>query len=146
MQYERQDREANRRLGETAWQRVLAGGSSRITRLHKAVRGRRGARRIGSNSRGRVQRSPGSTDAAALSNQARPILIKEGRSYLNQRLEDPELKPETKTSIAAWLGHAWQLRELREAKLVENDVDWIQLASTLTTILLGENSLIRACG
>jgi hypothetical protein len=55
-------------------------------------------------------------------------LIKQGRTYLNQRLEDPELKPETSTSIATWLGHAWQLRELRGAGLVEKDVELIQLA------------------
>lgn len=55
-------------------------------------------------------------------------LIGQGRNYLNQRLEDPELKPETQTSIAAWLGHAWQLRELRDAGLVENKVELVQLA------------------
>lgn len=55
-------------------------------------------------------------------------LIKQGRGYLNQRLEDPELAPETDSSIAAWLGHAWQLRELKEAGLVETDAELIQLA------------------
>lgn len=55
-------------------------------------------------------------------------LIKQGREYLNQRLDDPELKPETETGIAAWLGHAWQLRELRDAGLVEKDVELVQLA------------------
>ncbi len=33
-------------------------------------------------------------------------LCKQGRKYLQSRLEDPELKPETETDIAAWLGHA----------------------------------------
>ena len=55
-------------------------------------------------------------------------LIRQGRSYLQSRLDDPELKPETQTAIAAWLGHAWQLRELAEAGLVERDVELIQLA------------------
>ncbi len=55
-------------------------------------------------------------------------LVKQGRSYLQRRLEDPELKPETESSIAAWLGHAWQLRELKDASLVENDVELVQLA------------------
>ena len=55
-------------------------------------------------------------------------LVKQGRKYLNERLEDEELKPETSTSIAAWLGHAWQLRELRDAGLVEHDVELVQLA------------------
>ncbi len=55
-------------------------------------------------------------------------LVKQGRTYLNQRLEDPELQPETGTAIAAWLGHAWQLRELKDAGLVENGVELVQLA------------------
>jgi hypothetical protein len=55
-------------------------------------------------------------------------LVKQGRAYLKRRSEDPELKPETDSSIAAWLGHAWQLRELGEAGLVELDVELVQLA------------------
>lgn len=55
-------------------------------------------------------------------------LVKQGRSYLQRRLEDPDLKPETESAIAAWLGHAWQLRELKEASLVENDVELVQVA------------------
>ena len=55
-------------------------------------------------------------------------LAKQGRGYLQKRLDDPELKPETESSIATWLGHAWQLRELKEASLVENDVELVQLA------------------
>lgn len=55
-------------------------------------------------------------------------LVKQGRAYLTRRLEDPELTPETQSSIAAWLGHAWQLRELKDAGLVEADVELVQLA------------------
>jgi hypothetical protein len=55
-------------------------------------------------------------------------LVKQGRAYLSKRLEDPELKPETESSIAAWLGHAWQLRELKDAGLVQNKVELIQVA------------------
>jgi hypothetical protein len=55
-------------------------------------------------------------------------LCKQGRKYLNHRLEDPELKPETETDIAAWLGHAWQLRELKDAGLVQTKVELLQLA------------------
>jgi len=55
-------------------------------------------------------------------------LCKQGRKYLTNRLEDPELKPETETDIAAWLGHAWQLRELKEAGLVQTKVELLQLA------------------
>lgn len=55
-------------------------------------------------------------------------LVKHGRAYLTSRLEDPELKPETKSDIAAWLGHAWQLRELGDAGLVEENAELMQLA------------------
>ena len=55
-------------------------------------------------------------------------LCKQGRKYLNNRLEDPELKPETETDIAAWLGHAWQLRELKDVGLVQAAVELLQLA------------------
>jgi hypothetical protein len=55
-------------------------------------------------------------------------LVRQGRAYLNRRLEDPELAPETESAIAAWLGHAWQLRELKEAGLVQNNVELVQLA------------------
>ena len=55
-------------------------------------------------------------------------LIRKGRAYLQTRLDDPELAPETDTGIAAWLGHAWQLRELKAAGLVEENVELVQLA------------------
>lgn len=55
-------------------------------------------------------------------------LVKRGRKYLNDRLENPELAPETDTAIASWLGHAWQLRELKEAGLVEENRELVQLA------------------
>jgi hypothetical protein len=55
-------------------------------------------------------------------------IVKQGRAYLQRRLEDPELKPEVDTPIAAWLGHAWQLAELKAAGLVQADVELLQLA------------------
>jgi hypothetical protein len=55
-------------------------------------------------------------------------LCKQGRKYLQNRLDDPELKPETETDIAAWLGHAWQLRELKDAGLLQTSVELMQLA------------------
>lgn len=58
-------------------------------------------------------------------------LVKQGRTYLQNRLADPELTPETNSGIAAWLGHAWQLRELKESGLVETDVELVQLAFNL---------------
>ncbi|MBX9677244.1 MAG: SWIM zinc finger family protein [Gemmataceae bacterium] len=55
-------------------------------------------------------------------------LVKQGRAYLQRRLDDPTLKPETDTAIAAWLGHAWQLAELKDAGLVETGAELVQLA------------------
>jgi SWIM zinc finger len=55
-------------------------------------------------------------------------LISKGRAYLRTRLEDPDLAPETDSPIAAWLGHAWQLSELKQAGLVEENVELVQLA------------------
>ena len=55
-------------------------------------------------------------------------IVKQGRAYLQRRLDDPELKPEVETSIAAWLGHAWQLGELKAAGLMQTDVELLQLA------------------
>jgi hypothetical protein len=55
-------------------------------------------------------------------------LVKQGRAYLQKRLDDPQLNPETDSSIAAWLGHAWQLRELKCAGLVEFGAELVQLA------------------
>ena len=50
------------------------------------------------------------------------------RDEIKRRLDDPELKPETDSSIAAWLGHAWQLGELKDAGLVETAAELVQLA------------------
>lgn len=55
-------------------------------------------------------------------------LIKQGRTYLTKQLEDPALALPTDSAIAAWLGHAWQLTELKAAGLVEVDVELVQLA------------------
>jgi len=55
-------------------------------------------------------------------------LCKQGGKYLQTRLDDPELRPETESDIAAWLGHAWQLRELKDAGLVQANTELLQLA------------------
>ncbi|MBN8604923.1 MAG: SWIM zinc finger family protein [Planctomycetes bacterium] len=54
-------------------------------------------------------------------------LAKQGRIYLEKRLADPDLQPETDSTIAAWLGHAWQLAELREAGLMQPNRALMQL-------------------
>ncbi|MFM9960919.1 MAG: SWIM zinc finger domain-containing protein [Planctomycetaceae bacterium] len=56
------------------------------------------------------------------------VLVKQGRAYLQHRLDDPDLAPETETGIAAWLGHAWQLAELKTAGRLQADAELIQLA------------------
>ncbi len=55
-------------------------------------------------------------------------LVRLGREYLQKRLDHPELAPDTDTSIAAWLGHAWQLAELKAAGLFEPNAELVQLA------------------
>lgn len=55
-------------------------------------------------------------------------IIKQGRAYLTKQLEDPNLAIPTDTAIAAWLGHAWHLTELKAAGLVETDAELVQLA------------------
>jgi hypothetical protein len=55
-------------------------------------------------------------------------IIKQGRAYLAKRLDDPNLAVPTDTPIAAWLGHAWQLAELKACGLVEADAELVQLA------------------
>ena len=55
-------------------------------------------------------------------------IIKQGRAYLKQRLDNPALPVPTDTAIAAWLGHAWQLAELKACGLVEPDAELMQLA------------------
>ncbi|MEM7383563.1 MAG: SWIM zinc finger family protein [Verrucomicrobiota bacterium] len=55
-------------------------------------------------------------------------LTRRGRSYLKDRSEDPDLKPETESDIAAWLGHAWRYDELQAAGLGESKSEFLQLA------------------
>lgn len=54
--------------------------------------------------------------------------IKQGRAYLAKRQDDPNLALPTDSPIAAWLGHAWQLGELKACGLVEADAELVQLA------------------
>lgn len=54
--------------------------------------------------------------------------IKKGRTYLQAKQEHPDLKPDTESTIEEWLGHAWQLAELKEAGRVTENVELLQLA------------------
>ena len=72
---------------------------------------------------------PDAVQAEALDQLTRlHALLKHGRAYLTARLTDPELAVPTDTAIAAWLGHAWKLDELRACGLVEPEVELLQLA------------------
>ncbi len=55
-------------------------------------------------------------------------LIKKGREYLHQKLENPAMERDTKSEIEAALGHPWKLTELAEAGLAEQDARLVQLA------------------
>lgn len=54
--------------------------------------------------------------------------IKKGRAYLQARSEDPELALDHESTIDEWLGHAWQLSELKEYGLVKEGAELLQLS------------------
>ncbi|MDF2726425.1 MAG: hypothetical protein K0Q59_6103 [Paenibacillus sp.] len=54
--------------------------------------------------------------------------VKKGRAHLTAKLADPELAPDSESTIEEWLGHAWQLTELKDFGLMSEDVELIQLA------------------
>lgn len=54
--------------------------------------------------------------------------IKKGRAYLQARSEDPELALDHESTIDEWLGHAWQLSELKEYGLVQEGAELLQLS------------------
>lgn len=55
-------------------------------------------------------------------------LVKKSRDYLQKRAADPDLPPDTESELEEWLGHAWQLAELKEAGRVLEDRELLQLA------------------
>ena len=121
------ERQARREMEEQAKQlgnAYLPGSPGRLAQLHQALRRRR--RQIRRTSQ--PPRASASTARRSTSSAGCTSLVKQGRAYLQRRLDDPELKPETDSGIAAWLGHAWQLRELKDAGLVETDAELVQLA------------------
>ncbi|KGE16788.1 SWIM zinc finger family protein [Paenibacillus wynnii] len=54
--------------------------------------------------------------------------IKKGRTYLTAKQEDPELALDHESTIEEWLGHAWQLSELKECGLIRENAELLQLA------------------
>ncbi|PYI50320.1 SWIM zinc finger family protein [Paenibacillus flagellatus] len=55
-------------------------------------------------------------------------LVKKSRDYIAARRDDPDLPPDTESPLEEWIGHAWQLAELREHGLVRTDAELLQLA------------------
>ncbi|WP_025685443.1 SWIM zinc finger family protein [Paenibacillus maysiensis] len=55
-------------------------------------------------------------------------LIKKGRQHLQAKLDDPELALDHESTIEEWLGHAWQLSELKEVNRVTEQAELIQLS------------------
>lgn len=55
-------------------------------------------------------------------------LSKKGREQLTKRLDNPEAAYDPGSTLDEWLGHAWQISELKEAGLVLKNVDLVQLS------------------
>lgn len=55
-------------------------------------------------------------------------LIKKSKEYLNGRLDNPDLTIDGETTLEEWIGHAWQIAELRELSRVRNDIELLQLS------------------
>lgn len=55
-------------------------------------------------------------------------LAEKGREYLEQRINDPEISLAAGSHLEEWLGHAWQMAELKELGFVQKDVELVQLS------------------
>ncbi len=55
-----------------------------------------------------------------------------GKTHLQQRMETEDLTPDISSSLEEWLGHTWQITELREHNLVKQDEKLIQLSFSCT--------------
>ncbi|MGZ9584367.1 SWIM zinc finger family protein [Paenibacillus marinisediminis] len=55
-------------------------------------------------------------------------LIKKGRAHLAAKLETPAMALDHESTIEEWLGHAWQLTELKELGLMTENAELIQLS------------------
>ncbi|WP_028544436.1 SWIM zinc finger family protein [Paenibacillus taiwanensis] len=55
-------------------------------------------------------------------------LVKKGRTHLTAKLADPELALDHESTIEEWLGHAWQLDQLKACGLMKEQVELVQLA------------------
>jgi len=55
-------------------------------------------------------------------------MSEKGKEQLEKRVNEPDASYDVKSNLDEWLGHAWQLSELKEAGLVQKDVDLLQLS------------------
>ncbi|MCX7749883.1 MAG: SWIM zinc finger family protein [Clostridia bacterium] len=55
-------------------------------------------------------------------------LVKKGKEYLEKRLNDPQMQLDKTSTIDEWLGHAWQLSELKEMGMAQENVELLQLS------------------
>jgi hypothetical protein len=55
-------------------------------------------------------------------------LVKKSREYLTTRLDNPESSIDSETTLEEWIGHAWQLTELREHGRVRTGAELVQLS------------------
>ncbi|MDR6878269.1 SWIM zinc finger family protein [Bacillus sp. 3255] len=54
-------------------------------------------------------------------------LIKKSKEYLGGRLENPDAPVDSESTLEEWIGHAWQLAELRELGRVRSRAELLQL-------------------
>ncbi|BBH19988.1 hypothetical protein Back11_13330 [Paenibacillus baekrokdamisoli] len=55
-------------------------------------------------------------------------LVKKSREYLTARMDNPESSIDSETTLEEWIGHAWQLIELREHGRVHPSTELVQLS------------------
>ncbi|OPH51853.1 hypothetical protein BC351_34115 [Paenibacillus ferrarius] len=55
-------------------------------------------------------------------------LIKKSKEYMSSRLENPDIPIDSETTLEEWIGHAWQIAELRELGRVRSDIELLQLS------------------
>lgn len=70
----------------------------------------------------------GDSGAAARSLSALRALSRRGLEHLAARLETADAAPDPESPMDEWLGHAWQLSELRAAGLARQDASLLQLS------------------
>ncbi|MDD2402884.1 MAG: SWIM zinc finger domain-containing protein [Clostridia bacterium] len=55
-------------------------------------------------------------------------ICKKGRDYLEQRTNDPGMSFTPVSALDEWMGHVWQLSELKSLGYIQNDVELVQLS------------------